>query len=67
MRIVILHDQVAADARPDEHDALVQADFVRSCLARLGHTAEPAPVGLDMAVLPGILPPPPTRSSSSSR
>lgn len=51
MRIVILHDQVAADARPDEHDALVQADFVRSCLARLGHTAEPAPVGLDMAGL----------------
>lgn len=37
MRVLILHDDVAPDARADEVDALVQAALVRSELCALGH------------------------------
>lgn len=49
MRIVILHDQVAPDAREDEQDVLVQAAFVRECLERLGHNVTALEFGMDMS------------------
>ncbi len=46
MRILILHDQLSTDARPDEADALVQANTVQAALARAGHSCEIAPATL---------------------
>ncbi len=43
MRVLILHDEVAEDSRPDEQDALVQAAAVAELLAQLGHRAEIRP------------------------
>ncbi|HOQ87148.1 MAG TPA: D-alanine--D-alanine ligase [Phycisphaerae bacterium] len=40
MKVVILHDEVRADARPDELDTLVQADCVAQALGELGHESE---------------------------
>lgn len=55
MRIVILHDQVAADAREDEQDVLVQAEFVRGCLERAGHEVSTLEFGMDMSAPAGAL------------
>ncbi|MBK6900942.1 MAG: D-alanine--D-alanine ligase [bacterium] len=46
MRILILHNAVAADAAPDERDVLDQVAAVAASLARLGH--EPAALGCDL-------------------
>lgn len=40
MNVVVLHDHVPVTARPDELDALVQADAIRGALMTLGHTSE---------------------------
>jgi D-alanine-D-alanine ligase len=37
MKIVILHDELSPDARPDEMDALVQAAAIERALRELGH------------------------------
>ena len=37
MRVVVLHDELSPDARPDELDALVQANVVTHALRELGH------------------------------
>lgn len=39
MRIVVVHQAIAADSSPDEQDVLVQRDTVLSALQRLGHQA----------------------------
>ncbi len=41
MHIVVLHDAVSEDARPDLADNLVQAKQAAACLEALGHQAEP--------------------------
>ncbi|MDO9170351.1 MAG: D-alanine--D-alanine ligase [bacterium] len=46
MRILILHNAVAADAAPDERDVLDQVAAIAASLARLGH--EPAALGCDL-------------------
>ena len=69
MRILILHNAVAADAAPDERDVLDQVEAIAASLARLGH--EPAALGCDLDLpdlgrrLAGR--PPPTSSSTSWR
>jgi len=42
MRVLVLHSDVPADARPDELDTLVQAEAVAAALAEKGHHAERA-------------------------
>ncbi len=37
MKILFLHDQIPADARPDVADALTQLEFIGGVLARAGH------------------------------
>lgn len=37
MNVAILHDHVSPDARPDERDALVQAECVAQALKAMGH------------------------------
>jgi D-alanine-D-alanine ligase-like ATP-grasp enzyme/ribosomal protein S18 acetylase RimI-like enzyme len=37
MKVAIVHDHIAEDARVDERDALEQAEIVRGLLAELGH------------------------------
>jgi D-alanine-D-alanine ligase-like ATP-grasp enzyme/ribosomal protein S18 acetylase RimI-like enzyme len=39
MKVAIVHDRIAQDARVDERDALEQAEIVRELLASLGHTS----------------------------
>ena len=51
MRIVILHDAVNESSRPDEVDALHQAELVGDVLGELGHRVSTAEVGLDLAEL----------------
>ncbi len=51
MRVLILHDDVDADARPDELDVLVQRDEVADALRTLGHVVSAAPCGLDLEKL----------------
>ena len=46
MRILILHNAVAANAAPDERDVLDQVAAISASLARLGH--EPAALGLSL-------------------
>ncbi|MGE4297394.1 MAG: D-alanine--D-alanine ligase [Desulfovibrionaceae bacterium] len=43
MRIAVLHDIIPADAPPDQHDGLAQAQAVGAALLLLGH--EPLPLG----------------------
>ncbi len=50
MRVVILHDEVTENSRPDERDALVQAEAVAALLADLGHSTETRPFSPDMRV-----------------
>jgi D-alanine-D-alanine ligase len=48
VNVVILHDAVTGSSRPDEIDALHQADLVASCMRSLGHRVDVAGVGLDL-------------------
>lgn len=48
MKILILHDQLSPDARPDEVDALVQADCVAAALKELGHESSRMGVTLNL-------------------
>jgi D-alanine-D-alanine ligase len=48
MRVVVLHNAVAAGAPPEERDVLVQADAVLAALSALGHTGEPLACTLDL-------------------
>ncbi len=49
MIVAVLHDDVAAGARADELDALVQARVARDALLRLGHEPREIAVGLDLS------------------
>lgn len=46
MKVVILHDEIPPDARPDELDALIQADSISKALMELGH--QPASLGFSL-------------------
>jgi len=48
MRVVILHNAVAADASPDDQDTLTQAAAVATALKRLGHEAAMFSCTLDL-------------------
>ncbi len=48
MKVVILHDALPPDARPDELDVLVQAECVKEALHRLGHDCTALPLGMDL-------------------
>lgn len=48
MKIVILHDEILPTSRPDEVDALVQAEVVRAALAELGHESTALQFSLDL-------------------
>ncbi len=49
MRILILHDEISGNVRPDEADTLAQARQVASALTRAGHGATLLPCPLDLA------------------
>jgi len=49
VRIVLLHEVLAGDARPDERDALVQLELIHGELVAAGHRCEPLPIDLDLA------------------
>ena len=51
MNVVILHDTVTDDSRPDEVDALHQAEFVGESLRALGHRTSTASVSLDLEAM----------------
>jgi D-alanine-D-alanine ligase len=51
MRVLVLHDELAADARPDELDTLAQAEAVAAALDRRGHEVTIASSGLDLRAL----------------
>jgi D-alanine-D-alanine ligase len=51
MHILILHNAVNADSRPDEQDVLVQAAAVAKDLSALGHRVETAGCDLDLSGL----------------
>lgn len=46
MKILVLHDELSPDARPDELDTLVQANAVTHALRELGH--EPSRLGFTL-------------------
>jgi len=48
-RVVILHEAVAEDARPDEADLLIQVEEVTAALERLGRDVSTIAVDLDLA------------------
>lgn len=48
MRIVVLHDAVGADARPDELDVFVQVEVVSQALRRLGHEPQAMPFDMNL-------------------
>ena len=48
MRIVVLHDAVDESSRPDEVDALHQAQLVEEALGELGHGVDTVAVGLNL-------------------
>jgi len=51
MRVLILHDEVRAAARPDELDTLVQVDAVAAALAAAGMDVARLAFGADLAAL----------------
>src|SRR5690606_26424377 len=51
MDVLILHDEVGADARADETDVLVQRDAVQAALECRRHRVRSQAVGLDLAAL----------------
>ncbi len=48
MRIAVLHNDVPADAPPDEKDALMQAEAVNAALLDLGHETAGIPFPMDL-------------------
>lgn len=48
MNVLIVHDEVGADASPDAADAVAQAEVVAAALAALGHDSVNISVGLDL-------------------
>jgi len=55
MKVVVLHDAVGPDARPDERDGLVQVEAVSRSLRRLGHATAAVGVTLDLAAGAGAI------------
>jgi D-alanine-D-alanine ligase len=55
MRIIIVHDQIPANARADEADARVQAETVLNALHDLGHRASIIEATLDLNQLKSTL------------
>ncbi len=55
MDVLILHDELPADARPDELDTLAQCQAIAGAVTALGHTPRFMPVGLDLAALAASL------------
>jgi D-alanine-D-alanine ligase len=49
VRIVLLHEALALDARADERDALVQLEMIRAELGAAGYETEALPIDLDLA------------------
>jgi D-alanine-D-alanine ligase len=49
--VALLHERFDADARPDELDALVQADEISEALLAAGRQVERVAVGLDLGAL----------------
>ena len=49
MKVVVLHDELPDDPRPDEQDSLSQAHAVAGWLEEAGHEALRLPCGLDLA------------------
>ena len=49
MKVLVLHDPVAPDARPDELDTLVQVREIGAALTRRGHTVATLAFGPDLA------------------
>ncbi len=50
-KVAILHGAVPPDAPPDDQDTLLQVEVVAAALTRLGYTATPLPVTLDLAAM----------------
>ena len=48
MHVVLLHDALSIDARPDESDVLVQVEAVSAALRELGHQTTPLGLTLDL-------------------
>jgi len=48
MHVVLLHDDIPPDARPDELDVFVQAELIEAALRELGHSASRLPFTLDL-------------------
>jgi len=55
MRVLILHQEIPADAAPDERDVLQEAEAVGQSLVRLGHRAQVKACTLDLAALDATL------------
>ena len=51
MKVFILHDEITSASRPDEIDALHQADLVGGALRELGYAVEVLGVGLNLEAL----------------
>jgi D-alanine-D-alanine ligase-like ATP-grasp enzyme/ribosomal protein S18 acetylase RimI-like enzyme len=51
VKVAIVHDRIAEDARVDERDALLQAEIVAELLAALGHTSVRLEATADLAAL----------------
>jgi D-alanine-D-alanine ligase len=51
---IVLHDRVTDSARPDERDALVQAEEIGAALSGLGYEVRSESVGLDLAELKAV-------------
>lgn len=49
MRIIVLHERIGAQPRPDDADTLVQADAVARAAGSLGHDVRILPMDLDLA------------------
>jgi D-alanine-D-alanine ligase-like ATP-grasp enzyme/GNAT superfamily N-acetyltransferase len=49
VKVLVLHDPVAPDARPDELDTLVQVEAIAAALARRGHAVARLAFGPDLA------------------
>lgn len=50
-KVLLLHDALSADARPDEADVIAEANALSAALRELGHEPEVVPVTPDLAAL----------------
>jgi len=51
VRVLIIHDALDSNSRPDELDTVAQATAIAAALTRRGHNPEFLPVGLDLSAL----------------